>query len=64
METVKLCKFEKAYIINLLSPHDIMGTSPQYFSAGEISDKLKKLLEKNKVRITKNKGAIAIIGNE
>ena len=64
METVKLCKFEKAYIISMLSPNDIMGISPQYFSAGEISEKLKTLLEKNNVRLTKNNGAIAIVGNE
>lgn len=64
MENVKLCKFEKAYIISLLSPNDIMGISPQYFTAVEIGDKLNKLLEINNVRLTKCNGAIKIIGIE
>ena len=64
MENVNLCKFEKAYIISMLSPNDIMGISPQYFTAKVIGDKLKTLLDINNVRILIINGAITIIGIE
>ena len=48
---IKMNKFTCAYIISRINPYDVIGISPQCFTASEVKERLNELInqsEKNR----------------